>query len=88
MSTEAIATLLKLLISRASYDGAEAITDASDYSRPDGFFLYVGTEGDVTFTTMKGQTMTKNMVVGYHPIRMASITGATTTATDLIALFP
>lgn len=74
-------------LARLQVDRVADITDASDFEKEDGFYLYVGVEGNVTFTDMFGTTLTKHLVVGYHPIKMKSITGATTAATDLIACF-
>lgn len=72
-------------IGRATYDNAYSITNASDYADATGFYLYVGVEGNVTATTKGGQTWTKKLVVGFYPIKLVAITGASTTATDLLA---
>ncbi len=61
------------------------ITDGADYSNASGFRLYVGVAGDVTYVDYKGNTGTHNFTAGYHPSKIVSITGATTTATDLAA---
>lgn len=77
--------VLSDLLGRLSCQYSEDIT--ADYSKPTGFYLYVGVEGDVTFTDMRDVSSTRNFVAGYHPIRMKSITIASTTATDIAACF-
>lgn len=83
-----ITNLLNILIGRSSYDNADSITNATDYSaKADGFFLYVGVGGSVTFTTIHDNKMTKNLIAGFYPVKLKSITGAGMTATDLIAFY-
>lgn len=84
----AIINLLNILIGRGSYDNADDIPNATNYSaKAEGFYLYVGVAGNVTFTTIHGNTMTKFLIAGVYPIKLTSITGATTAATGLIAFY-
>lgn len=84
----AIITLLNTLIGRSTYDNADSIGNATDYSaKAEGFYLYVGVAGNVTFTTIHGNTMTKFLIAGFYPVKLTAITGATTAATSLIAFY-
>lgn len=85
---EALINLINILIGRSSYDNADSITDATNYNaKAEGFYLYVGVAGNVTFTTIHDNTMTKNLIAGFYPVKLKSVTGATTTATSLIAFY-
>lgn len=84
-TVQALVKVLSDLLGKLSAQYSENIT--ADYSKPSGFYLYVGVEGDVTYTDMRDVSSTRHFVVGYHPIRMKTITIATTTATDLAACF-
>lgn len=82
-----ISTLADLL-GKLSANFSENIAYTSGiYTRATGFYLYVGVEGDVQYTDMRDVSSTRHFVVGYHPIRIKSITEAGTTATDLGACF-
>lgn len=84
---ETIIQLWRILIGRSTYDNAPSIPNATNYSKDDGFFLYVGVAGNVTAKTVGGDSWTKWLIAGFYPIKLVSITGATTTATDLLACY-
>jgi hypothetical protein len=83
--------LLKLLtdlLGKLSTSFSENITYTSNrYERPDGFWLYVGVEGDVQYEDMRGVGSTRHFVVGYHPTKIKAVISTGTTATDLGACF-
>lgn len=72
-------------LGRLSTDNRIAIADAALFTYPAGFFLYVGTAGDVTYTDMAGRTATRPFTAGYHPSRFTAVQGAA--GTNLEALF-
>jgi len=84
-------TLIKVLIDllgKLSSQYTEAITFTSGrYDKPEGFFLYVGTAGNVVFEDMRGVQTTRNMITGYHPVKIRAVIQSGTTASDLGACF-
>mgnify|MGYP000209273322 FL=1 len=66
------------------YENVTVVTpdDASDLAATSRV-LYVGTAGNVRFTTKGGQTVTVPLGEGYHPGRFTRIHATGTTASDM-----
>lgn len=88
MESLATISVLASLLGRLSANYSENITFTSGrYDRAQGFFLYVGVEGDVNIEDMSGRAQTRHFVVGYHPLKIRAVLESGTVATDLAACF-
>lgn len=57
------------------------------YTNDNGFYLYVGTAGNVAYTDWNGNVKTAAFGIGYHPVKLKKIdtTANGTTASGLSA---
>lgn len=84
---EILLKLLSILIERSSYDNAKDISNGTDFIKADGFYLLVGVSGTVQATTINNDSWTKTLPAGMFPIKLKSITGTGTSATNLLACY-
>lgn len=63
------------------------LSTADFLSSPSFKALHVGGDGDVTITGVDGVTVTMNLTAGLWPYGGTAIVRATTTATDIVALY-
>ncbi len=85
---EALTKQITLLLTRLSVNnGADIDISSTDYTKLDGFFLYVGVTGVVAGTDFNGNDFQRTFVTGYHPIKMKKIKKLNTTATNMSALY-
>lgn len=83
-----ISSVLQALIGKLTAENSEDVdVSANDFVRSDGFFLYVGVSGVVHFDDATGRENSRTLVTGYHPIRMTKVYNASTTATNLAAIW-
>lgn len=65
------------------------IDPVAGFIKASGFFLYVGTEGNVRYTDMSGNVGIEKFVVGYHPTMFIRVweNSNGTSASDMAACF-